>query len=169
MFALECFTARLYALCTTHLFCHTSNYYSTVWHNSSIDHINKLHKLQKRAARVITRSNYDEKLSQIFETLNWKTIKEILDERQLVMTFKALQGPGPEYLTQLFNLNNNTSHQLQGDNRYIHLPKPRTDFLKNSFSYRGAVSWNNLPKNVIDDVIKICHLPHSNLTSLTLT
>ena len=126
------------------------NYCSAVCHNSDIDHVNKLHKLQKRA---ITRSNYDLRSSQIFEVLNWKTIKEILDERQLVMTFKALQGLGPEYLTQIFNLNNNTSHQLRSNNRYLHLPKPRTDSLR-TVRRREAVSWNNLPKNVIDDVIK---------------
>ena len=129
-------------------------YCSTVWQNSNTDHINKLHKLQKRAARVITRSTYDERSSQIFETLNWKSIKEILEERQLVMTFKALRGLGPWYLTQSFNLNSNTSHELRSNNPYLHLPKPRTDFLKKSFSYQGAVSWNKFPEKVIDNVIK---------------
>ena len=103
---------------------------------------------------MITRSTYDERSSQIFEMLNWKSIKEILEERQLVMTFKALRGLSPKYLTQLFNLNSNTSHELRSNNRYLHLPKPRTNFLKKSFSYQGAVSWNKLPKKVIDNVIK---------------
>ena len=101
-----------------------------------------------------SRSYYDERSSQIFETLNWKTIREILDERQLVMTFKAIQGLGPDYLTQLFDLNYNTSPRLRSNNRCPYLPKPRTDFLENSFSYQGAVSWNILPKNVIWVVIK---------------
>ena len=47
-------------------------YCSTVWQGSSADHINKLYKLQKRAARVITGSNYDTRSTDIFETLNWR-------------------------------------------------------------------------------------------------
>ena len=115
-----------------------------MWHNFSTDHINKLYKLQKIAARGITWSNYDSRSSQIFEALHWKAIKEILDEKQLVMTFKSLQGLGRFYITQLFNVNNITTHKLRSNNRYLHLSKPRT--------YRGAVSWNNLPKNLINEV-----------------
>ena len=129
------------------------NYCSTVWHNFSVEHIDKLYKLQKRAARVITRSNYDIRSSQIFTLLDWRPINESLDERELVMTFKAQLGLVPNYLTQLFNLNNNINHQLRSNNRSLYIPKPRTNFLKNSFSYRGAVSWNNLPHNIIDRAI----------------
>ena len=70
-----------------------------------------------------------------------------------VMAFKAQLGLVPNYLTQLFNLNNNINHQLRSNNRSLYIPKARTNFLKNSFSYRGAVSWNNLPHNIIDRAI----------------
>ena len=69
------------------------------------------------------------------------------------MTFKAQLGLVPNYLTQLFNLNNNVNHQLRSNNRSLYIPKSRTNFLKNSFSYRGAVSWNNLPHDIIDRAI----------------
>ena len=47
--------------------------------------------------------------SQIFTLLDWRPIKESLDERELIMTFKAHLGLVPNYLTQLFNLNNTIS------------------------------------------------------------
>ena len=31
----------------------------------------------------------------------------------------------------------------------LHLGKPNTDFMKKSFSYRGASAWNDLPNNVV--------------------
>ena len=127
-------------------------YCSTVWHGSSADHINKLYKLQKRAARVITGSNYDTRSTDIFETLNWRPIKDNLDERDLVMTFKAIKGIVPDYLMPTINLNEN-DNQLRSNNRNIYLPKPKTNFLKNSFSYRGAMSWNNLPNHIIDQAL----------------
>jgi hypothetical protein len=57
-------------------------------------------KLQKRAARVITSSGLEERSSEIFEMLKWTKIQSILKKRELVMTFKALRGMAPEYLTQ---------------------------------------------------------------------
>jgi hypothetical protein len=38
----------------------------------SCAHIEKLHKLHKRAARVITGSNYEIRSSEIFEKLGWE-------------------------------------------------------------------------------------------------
>ena len=51
------------------------------------------------------------------------------------------------------NLNENDNYQLRSNNRSIYLPKPKTNFLKNSFSYRGAMSWNNLPNHIIDQAL----------------
>ena len=30
------------------------------------------------------------------------------------------------------------------------IPKPKTNFLKNSFSYRGAACWNNIPTSLLN-------------------
>jgi len=32
--------------------------------------------------------------------------------------------------------------------RKLNLPKPRTDYLKRSFGYSGALLWNSLPENI---------------------
>ena len=62
-------------------------YCSTIWHGN-----NNLFKLQKRAAQVITNSDYVIKSIQIFETLQWQTMKTILDKQELKMMFKILKG-----------------------------------------------------------------------------
>ena len=51
------------------------NYCSTIWNDGSCTIINKLSKLQRRAARVITSSTYDIRSSQILKDLNWKPIE----------------------------------------------------------------------------------------------
>ena len=86
------------------------NYCSTIWHDNNISHINNLFKLQKRAARVITSSDYSIRSVQIFETLQWQSIKTILDKRELIMMFKVLNGMAPNYLTMLFHKRNNTAN-----------------------------------------------------------
>ena len=59
------------------------NYRSTVWHDNNSSHINNLFKLQKRAAQIITNSDYSIRSTQIFETLQWQPIKAVLDKREL--------------------------------------------------------------------------------------
>ncbi len=125
------------------------NYCSTIWHDdNNTQNIENLLKLQKRAARIITSSDYSIRSHQIFETLQWQPIKTILDKRELLLMFKIIKGKAPNYLTMLLSNCNNINYQLRSNKLKISLPKPKTDFLKKSFAYRGAASWNKLPSGI---------------------
>ena len=71
------------------------------------------------------------------------------------MTFKALTGLGPDYLEQLFIECNNDIYSLRSTNTKLALPKPRTNFLKRSFSYRAAKSWNELSNEITGDFLEL--------------
>ena len=47
-------------------------------------------------------------------------------------------------------LRSNDTYQLRSNDQKLYLNKPNTNFLKNSFSYRGALSWNSLPAEIVD-------------------
>ena len=53
-------------------------YCSTVWSDGRYTHIDKLSKLQKRAARVITGDKYEVRFIEIFDKLRWLPIDTIL-------------------------------------------------------------------------------------------
>jgi hypothetical protein len=42
-------------------------------------------------------------------------------------------------------------YPLRSNNCKLYLEKPKTDFMKKSFSYRGSASWNNLPNDVANN------------------
>ncbi len=65
-----------------------------------------------------------------------------MDKRDLTMMFKVVKNIAPNYLTNMFRKCDNSNYSLR-------LPKPKTDFLKRSFSYRGTVAWNSLPSELI--------------------
>ena len=50
------------------------SYYSTIWHDGNNTNMDKLYKLQKRAARVLTGSQYDERSTETCNNLSWNTI-----------------------------------------------------------------------------------------------
>ena len=61
------------------------------------------------------------------------------------MAFKILSGRSPRYLEKLFSVNQNDNYNLRSNQTKLKLPKPKTNFLKRSFSYRAARSWSELP------------------------
>ena len=63
------------------------------------------------------------------------------------MMFKTLNGLAPVYLQDLF-IERHTDYDFRDSFRKLNLPKPRTDYLKRSFGYSGALLWNSLPENI---------------------
>jgi hypothetical protein len=55
----------------------------------------------------------------------------------------------PDYLIDLFTKTSTLhNHQTRQAEFNFALPKPSTNFCKKSFSYRGAVAWNDLLPNI---------------------
>ncbi len=109
------------------------NYCSTIWHNNQ-KHLDKLYKLQRRAARIITKSDYTIRSSHIFQKLSWKPINLLLKRQDLFMSFKAIEGLHPDNTVQLFHTCENSSYKLHSNNLKPSQLKPKTNFLENSFS-----------------------------------
>ena len=119
------------------------NYCSEVWGHCNKSLSNKLQKSQNRAARILTFSSYDSSADPLFERLNWKRL-DIQRQIQLTtMVYKSIHGLAPNYLGSLFNKYDPPYHLRNSENK-LAVPLPRTNFLKNSFSYNGAVIWNTL-------------------------
>ena len=62
--------------------------------------------------------------------------------------FKVMNGRAPEYLKDLFRPKKElTSLVLRDDGNKLAVPFPKTDCLKHSISYSGAILWNRLPRS----------------------
>jgi len=76
----------------------------------------------------------------IFRT-NCAIIKK--KKEKAIMMFKSLNGLALVYLHDLFS-ERHTDYDLRDSFRKLNLPKPRTDYLKRSFGYSGALLWKIL-------------------------
>ena len=122
------------------------DYCSIVWGCCSISLAEKLQKLQNRAARILLSAPYDANATDLFRRLNWKNLKNQRLYTKAIMMFKNLNGETPDYLSTKFIFRNDTtSYRLRNSERRLVLPQPRTDYVRKSFSYSGAVLWNSLP------------------------
>ena len=123
------------------------DYCAPVWDGLSFYLCEKLQKLQNRAARVILQANCEINSSLLLETLKWDKLSSRRRKQKAIMMFKSLKGLAPVYLQDLFS-ERNTNYDLRDAFRKLNLPKPRTDYLKRSFGYSGALLWNSLPENI---------------------
>ena len=125
------------------------DYCSVVWGNCNKSLSIKLQKLQNRAARILTSSSYDANADDLFVKLGWQKLNLQRDLKTATMVYKSLNGLAPDYLKSMFTNRSATStYSLRNCEGKLALPLPRTNFLKNSFSYNGAVLWNSLPINL---------------------
>ena len=125
------------------------DYCNVVWGNCSKNLSSKLQKLQNRAARVLTFSNYDCSTSELFQNLKWSKLVHQRTVSKAMMMHSIVNNTAPEYLTsRFFRRCDLTSYNLRENEYKLAVPQPRTRFYKRSLSYRGSVLWNSLPLEV---------------------
>ena len=123
------------------------DYCSAVWDGLSQQLSDKLQKLQNRPARVITKSSYDASSRQLLNFLGWDNLSIRRAKQKANLMYKCTNNLAPAYLCNLF-APRISNYDLRDVNGKLLLPKPRTDYLKRSFTYSGALLWNNLPEEV---------------------
>ena len=61
--------------------------------------------------------------------------------------FKILNGKAPTYLQELFSVRG-IGYNIRNSEMRLNVPKPRTDYMKKSFCYSGAVLFNSLTQDI---------------------
>ena len=107
----------------------------------------KIQNLQNRAARVIMRANYDDSASIHLDTLHWDNLSLRPKKLKAGLMFNTLKGNMPSYLQNMFSFRG-LGYNIRNSQIRLNLPKPRTNYLKRSFCYSGAILWNSLPQDI---------------------
>ena len=124
------------------------DYCSAVWDGLTQQLSEKLQKLQNCAIRVITKSSYDTSSRFLLNSLRWDNLSVRRAKQKANLMYKCINNLAPAYLCNLFAPR--TPNYFRNAKKKLMLPKPRTDYLKRtcSFSYSGALLWNNLPEEI---------------------
>ena len=128
------------------------DYGSITWGTASNTNIERVSKLQKRAARIILRADFDTPSSAMFQELNWPSIENRLKYNKAVLTYRALNKLTPDYISNLLKPLSET-HSLNlrsSENGSLHIPLARTALYDNSFTCSAPKLWNALPQTVRD-------------------
>ena len=118
----------------------------------------KLKVLQNSAARTIFRKPRHEKATPLLKDLHWLPVCSKRGKRYyrveykyLVLTYKALHGMAPQYLSDLLTLHQ-PSRTLRSESKGL-LRIPKTSLVTGgdrSFAKLAPVLWNSLPQSLRD-------------------
>ena len=111
--------------------------------------IKKLQLVQNAAARLVTLSRRQEHIKPILKSLHWLPIEKRIDFKILLITFKALHGFAPSYISSLLTPYS-LSRSLRSSSANL-LSKPIFNlktYGMRSFSFAAPHLWNSLPSDM---------------------
>ena len=119
-------------------------YSSSVWDPHTLDNINKIEKVQRRAARFTTNTYTREtSVTTLLQNLKWTPLSERRARAKSTLLYKALHG---DIHIPIHNLNVTQAPTRQQQNFYI--PFARTDMYKHSFYLDSIRLWNKIPTHI---------------------
>ena len=122
------------------------DYCSQVWGCLGKVLSDKLHRLQNRAFRIITREGYETRSKDILNKVGFPDLKTRREQQLATLMYTIKHKMLPNYLQDIFIKTQEVHHHNTRHREFNYaLPMPNTNAMKKLFGYRGAETWNTLP------------------------
>ena len=106
------------------------DYCNMVWENTAKYNLQKVQKMQNRAARILTGSSYDVPTTDLMRQLKWQTLEDRRDHKKALLMHKVKNGTAPDLIKNLFNICDNQNYSLRSNLNNFKLDKPKRNFMK---------------------------------------
>lgn len=110
--------------------------------------LKKLRRIQHNAARLITRAGQRESITQILRQLHWLPIKDRIDYKVALLTFKCIYGQAPVYLSSMLEKRHIRRQGLRSGKEKVVLEEHcgrLPTYGDRAFSVYAPKLWNSLP------------------------
>ena len=107
--------------------------------------LNKLQRIQNSLARVITNTSKYQHITPILKKLHWLPIKQRIDYKLCLLTYKTLTNQQPTYLYNSLSFPSHSVSTRSSDSLVLSIPYVRSSLGKRAFSVIGPRLWNSLP------------------------
>ena len=113
--------------------------------------LKKFQRVQSTAARLICNISRFDHITPTLYKLHWLPVKFRIDFKVLLITYEALQGLVPEYITEIITMKPKSRYNLRSDSELL-LQKPEVKSLSTlgdrSFAFAAPTLWNKLPAEI---------------------
>ena len=118
--------------------------------------LQRLQRLQNKAARLVFACGRDQSSSHLLCTLHWLPVEDRIKYKILLYVYKSLNNQAPKYLAEILKLYN-ASNSTEGSRRRLRsssdatrlaIPRSKRQAGDNSFHVCGPRLWNGLPVSI---------------------
>ena len=124
------------------------DYCNALLYGLPLNIIAKIQRIQNTAARVVTGTRKYEHITPVLHKLHWLPVKQRIEFKILLLTFKGLHSLAPCYITELLITHSPTRSLRSGDAIVLKIPKTRSKYGRRAFSHSGPTLWNQLPMDI---------------------
>ena len=124
------------------------DYCNSLLNGISQANLNKIQRIQNTLARVVTNTSKFEHITPILKKLHWLPIKQRIDYKLCLLTYKTLQIQQPTYLYNSLSFPSHSLSTRSSDSSVLSIPYVRTSLGKRAFSVIAPRLWNSLPPDI---------------------
>ncbi|KXJ09618.1 putative RNA-directed DNA polymerase from transposon BS [Exaiptasia diaphana] len=112
-------------------------------------HLDKLQRVLNSAARIVTLSKRRDHITPLLKDLHWLPVRQRINYKILLLTFKALHGLTPSYISELISVYK-PKRTLRSSKELLLSVKPYSmkTYGSRSFSVAAPTLWNSLPSDL---------------------
>ena len=111
--------------------------------------LDKLHHIQNIAARIVTKTRKYEHIKPVMKDLHWLLIRERIEFKLMLLTYKALNGLAPSYLCNLLEPYIPARPLRSQSKAQLVIPRTKLKtFGSRAFMAAASSMWNSLPCSI---------------------
>ena len=106
----------------------------------------RLQNVQNSAARIITRTKKYDHIKPVLKQLHWLPVNQRINYKILLLTYKALNGQAPSYITELLEPYIPARNLRSSCRNLLKIPLVKLlSYAHRCFSFAAPTLWNSLP------------------------
>ena len=109
--------------------------------------IRQLQLIQNSAARVLTKTKELDHITPVLKSLHWLPVCQRIDFKILLLVYKALNGLGPKYISDLLPRYEPPRPLRSSGTGLLSVPRVKTKYGEAAFSHYAPQIWNKLPES----------------------
>mgnify|MGYP003547058831 FL=1 len=123
------------------------DYCNSLYNGINTTELNKLQVIQNSLARAITFTSKREHIKPVLQELHWLPIKQRIEFKTCLLTYKSLKNDQPIYLRKILSFPSHTIHTRSTNSNALFPHSATTSMGKKSFSVAAPRLWNSLPSD----------------------
>ena len=126
------------------------DYSNSMLINANKVDIDRLQRIQNRAARFVCRARKYDRATPLLKQLHWLPVERRISYKVALIVYKCIHEFAPEYLMNLLSPQRRSSYRLRSsaDTTILHVPRIDSKRGEASFDFCGPKIWNSLPAHV---------------------